>query len=112
MNEIQASIFLGVLGSAAFCELVRWLLGKLGANEKIEKQFAEVKKDILELRQDLTREQLLTLMHDYPDRYEEIIKVAKKYFIDLEGDWYMTTLFTSWLDSAGITKPNWIDDIK
>ena len=39
---------------------------------------------------------------DYPDNESEILKVANYYFNDLNGDWYMTELFTKWCDGRGI----------
>ena len=55
-----------------------------------------------ELKLDTTRNQLLTLMKNYPDNEEEIMKVAKYYFKDLNGDWYMTSLFIEWGEEKGI----------
>lgn len=56
--------------------------------------------DAIEL--DTVRAQLLTLMSEYPEDESEILKVAEHYFKDLDGDWYMTSLFTKWAEARGI----------
>lgn len=74
-----------------------------------EKVTADLKKDLEQLSQDVasikldtTRMQLLTLMNEDPDNVTDILKVAKYYFKDLKGDWYMSRLFTEWANSHNI----------
>ena len=79
-------------GTWAFTELNK------GTNEKLDTIIAKV--DVAE--ENATRSQLLTLMSEYPDNESEILKVAEYYFNDLDGDWYMTGLFTKWAESRDI----------
>lgn len=58
------------------------------------------KVDLAEM--DAVRSELLVLMNHYPDNESEIMKVAEYYFNELDGDWYMTGLFTKWAESRGI----------
>lgn len=74
-----------------------------------EKVTADLKGDLEQLSQDVasikldtTRMQLLTLMNEDPDNVTDILKVAKYYFKDLNGDWYMSRLFTEWANSHNI----------
>lgn len=89
----------GVIGAAAV-GVGTWCVTKInaGTNEKLDTIIEKVDKAEL----NATRSQLLTLMSDYPDNESEILKVADYYFNELDGDWYMTDLFTKWADSRGI----------
>ncbi len=69
-----------------------------GTNERIDNLALQVS----DIELDTVRAQLLTLMSEYPEDESEILKVAEHYFKDLDGDWYMTTLFTKWAEARGI----------
>lgn len=77
-----------------------WCVTQINAstNTKLD----SISDQVTELKLDTTRNQLLTLMKNYPDNEEEIMKVAKYYFKDLNGDWYMTSLFIEWGEEKGI----------
>lgn len=89
----------GVIG-AALVAVGTWCTTQINAstNAKLDAISAQV----TELKLDTTRNQLLTLMKSYPDNEEEIMKVAKFYFKDLDGDWYMTSLFIKWGEEKDI----------
>lgn len=98
----------GVIG-AALVAVGTWCTTQINAstNAKLD----AISSQVTELKLDTTRSQLLTLMKNYPDNEEEIMKVAKYYFKDLNGDWYMTGLFIEWgeekgIDVTGIVKMN------
>ena len=98
----------GVIG-AALVAVGTWCVTQInaGTNAKLD----AISSQVTELRLDTTRSQLLTLMKNYPNNEEEIMKVAKYYFKDLNGDWYMTSLFIEWgeekgIDVTGIVKMN------
>lgn len=54
---------------------------------------------------------LSTLMIVYirvtPGAHEDIIRIAQRYFCELQGDWVMDTMFQRWLDDEGIPAPAW-----
>lgn len=89
----------GIIGAAAV-GVGTWCVTQMnaGTNQKLDTIIEKVDKAEL----DATRSQLLALMSDYPDNESEILKVADYYFNGLDGDWYMTDLFTRWADSRGI----------
>lgn len=89
----------GVIG-AALVGIGTWCTTQINAstNAKLD----AISSQVTELKLDTTRSQLLTLMKNYPDNEEEIMKVAKYYFKDLSGDWYMTSLFIEWGEEKGI----------
>lgn len=89
----------GIIGAAAV-SIGTWCVTRINAetNAKID----EVSNKIDSIELNSTRNQLLTLLSDYPNNEDEILKVAKYYFKDLNGDWYMTTLFTKWAEDRGL----------
>lgn len=89
----------GVIG-AALVAVGTWCTTQINAstNAKLD----TISAQMTELKLSTTRSQLLTLMKNYPDNEEEIMKVAKYYFNDLDGDWYMTSLFIEWGEKEGI----------
>lgn len=94
----------GVIGAAAV-GIGTWCMGQAMAETNGKIDNVSEKIDSIELNS--TRNQLLTLISNYPDNEEEILKVAKYYFKDLNGDWYMTSLFSKWANSKGLD----VDDI-
>ena len=89
----------GVIG-AALVGVGTWCTHQINAstNEKLD----TISSQMHDLKLDTTRNQLLTLMKNYPDNEEEIMKVARYYFKELDGDWYMTSLFIKWGNEKGI----------
>lgn len=89
----------GIIG-AALVGVGTWCTHQINAstNEKLD----NISNQMQDLKLDTTRNQLLTLMKNYPDNEEEIMKVARYYFKDLNGDWYMTGLFIKWGHENGI----------
>ena len=99
-TEIVLAIIGAVLGSNALFSLIQDRL-----NNKDEKD--EDKKLLHKLEKDSVRLQMLLLMADYPDEVTEILKLAEYYFRELKANWYMTTMFQSWLDDHNIPSPIW-----
>ena len=58
----------------------------------------DVKSDAADKKLELsnTRLELTTLITHSPDNIIEIEKVARYYFIDLGGDWYMSQIYSDW----------------
>ena len=94
----------GIIGAAAV-GIGTWCMGQAMAETNGKIDNVSNKIDSIELNS--TRNQLLTLISNYPNNEEEILKVAKYYFKDLNGDWYMTSLFSKWANSKGLD----VDDI-
>ena len=119
---IWLTILITVLGSAGCCSLVQFFVSR--HDKKKEKQEAKkdgLKKDIDDIKEalqeikdmcdvhekDICRTQLLVLIADYPQDTTEIMKLAEHYFDDLEANWYMSSIFVSWLAERKIAKPTW-----
>ena len=76
-----------------------WCATKInaGTNAKID----TIAEQMQGLKLDTTRNQLLVLM-EHDENEEEILKVAKYYFNELKGDWYMTSVFERWAERHGV----------
>lgn len=113
-------IILGCLGSAGFFQLIQFFVNRHDAKKGV---LAALKAEIAELREalkkqekvnhrterDNCRTQMLLLMSDFPTERGEIMLLAKRYFVDLEGDWYATSLFQSWMKKNDIIPPPWFN---
>lgn len=89
----------GVIGTALVA-VGAWCTSKI--NETTNQKLDDISSKLDTVEASSTRTQLLTLLSSYPDNEEEILKVARYYFRDLNGDWYMTSLFTRWATAHNI----------
>lgn len=104
-----------------FCGLFSWGIGQLDGfvNAKLQdvtaqvvevqaditRQVSTVKQELLgienESRLGRTRLELTTLIAHSPTNVLEIEKVARYYFVDLGGDWYMSQIYSDWAKQYG-----------
>ena len=99
-------IVLAIIGSGALSALIAGVFQLINnGKEKADKRFIKLEKDIL-------RTQLLLMLDDFPDETSEILKLAQHYFVDLEGDWYLTSMFNKWLEEKKIAKPEWFQAVR
>lgn len=110
--EIGA-IILAAVGSAGLFNLIQFLITR---KDKKKDALADIRSDIAELKvalrtieKDLCRTQMLLLMADYPDQKSEMMELAQHYFVDLNGDFYMSSLFSKWLKANNMDVPIWFD---
>lgn len=88
-----------VIGAATI-GCATWVFSQ--ANADTNKKLDEIISRVEVAEQDAIRSQLLLLMNHYPENDSEIMKVAEYYFKELDGDWYMTEIFTKWAESRDI----------
>ena len=81
---------------------------KKGMMAKLDKIISEQKKS----EKDALRTQLLVMMYLLPNNQEEIMSLAQRYFGELKGDWFYSSLFNKWLKDNQIDKPIWFDETK
>ena len=72
---------------------------------KLDKLLDEQKKN----EKDNLRTQLLVMMTVMPNDHSEILTLAERYFGQLKGDWFYSSLFAKWLKENNIEKPLWFD---
>lgn len=74
---------------------------------QIEQSLARIENEIKDSRQDRCRLQLLNLIQHNPQNVDTILMVAKKYFVDLKGNWYMDSMFIEWAGENNVALPSW-----
>lgn len=98
----------GTIG--AVIVIVGAVTGALGwANAQIQDAIASQISDLKgamqesdkQQNQQITRLELMELINNQPSNVAEIEKVAKHYFQDLGGNWYATSLYSTWCHKYG-----------
>lgn len=102
---------LAVVGAVLGSGLIQFLITRHDQNkanpleQKIDKILEEQKKT----EKDQLRTQLLVMMNMMPNNHEEIMTLAERYFKELKGDWFYSSLFSKWLKENNVEKPMWFD---
>lgn len=95
---------------SAIMVIIGALTGALGwvntqLQDVIAGQMADLKNTVQQSddrqNQQITRLELMELMNNQPENVAEIEKVARHYFQELNGDWYMTGLYSKWCHEYG-----------
>ena len=111
--EAVIAIILAVLGSNGLFALIQYFISrhdkKNNQNKEIEARLDKLDEKQIVAEKDSCRTQLLILMVDYPDETGEIMRIAKHYFDDLSGDWYLTSLFKQYLHKKDLPDPVWFN---
>lgn len=105
------TIVLTALASSGLFSFMTFLIQRKDNRKKEEylKTLKRLEDKINEVEKGSIRTQMLILMNHYPNETSRIMMLAKKYFDDLKGDWYMTGLFNNWLTANNFGKPEWFD---
>lgn len=93
-------IIIAVVGSTALATLVQFFVTRHDNKMNLTKRLDRLERDGL-------RTQLLLLVLLKPGEKQEILTLAEHYFKDLKGDWYMTSIFNTWVEENGIAEPEW-----
>lgn len=96
----------GAIIAGIFALITRHLDKK---DQPIKSRFDEIDKRMGKAEKDSVRTQILLLISDYPEDHTEILEVARHYFKDLQGDWFMTSIFNKWLAEQNIGSPDWFN---
>ena len=98
-------IFAIIMGSTGFFAFIQFLVQR---HDTRRGQLAKILKQLDKNERDSIRTQMLLLMSDYPEERAELFRLAEYYFTHLHGNWYMTTLFKSYLKANKIETPDWV----
>ena len=105
-----------ILGGGSLVTLIIFLVKrhdeKAEKGDKVLSEITAMKNQFLKLERDTVRTQLLLLMATYEDDDSEILTCAEHYFKKkkdggLEGDWYLTSLFSKFCKKHNIEIPQW-----
>lgn len=112
-SNIVVTIIIACLGSQALMSFIQFLISR---KDKKNDTKDELIKDIKEIKnmcniheKDICRSQLLLLISSYPEDRTEIMKLAEHYFTDLKANWYMSSIFNTWLNQHNLNKPDWFN---
>lgn len=94
VKKVSAFISAIVVIVTACGSILAWFENKM--TEHIDKRLTSVETTVNDIRQDTVRLQLDNLINNDSENIESILNVAKVYFIDMDGDWYMTEKFKKW----------------
>lgn len=104
MGATVLTIAGAVLTSSAVVGFVQFMISrKDNKDETLEK----IKKQLKHQERDILRTQMLMLILMRPKEQQEILTIAERYFVTLKGDWYMTSIFNTWLNEMDIAEPEW-----
>lgn len=98
IQRISKTIGALVVIIGAIASVSTWISSQF--QNAVATQIADLRSEIqfLDKRTDqqITRLELANLIHNQPNNKAEIEKVARYYFVKLDGDWYMTGLYSTW----------------
>lgn len=103
MSDFLIALAGGGICAAVF-SFVQFLISRA---DKKKDRLARIEKKQLKTEKDSIRTQLLILMKLYPESLKEILDLAEYYFDTLDANFYMTSVFDSWLQEKGISCPGW-----
>ena len=81
-----------------------WVIKEVNSSVNNRVDALEQKIDDNHTQQELatTRLELMVLMEHDPNNVVEIEKLARHYFLDLDGDMYLTSVFSKWCTEHGL----------
>lgn len=102
---------LAIIGAVMGSGLIQFLITRHDQNKAnpIEKKIDKILEEQQKTEKDNLRTQLLVMMNMMPNNHEEIMTLAERYFKELKGDWFYSSLFSKWLKDNNVEKPLWFD---
>lgn len=100
MRDTIIVAVISAMTSGGVLAFIQFLITRNDDRQGIESTLKKLEKDGL-------RTQLLLMILMKPEEKKEILTLAQHYFVDLEGNWYMTDIFKKWLKEKGHSNPDW-----
>ena len=102
---------LAVIGAVLGSGLIQFFITRHDNNKAnpIEKKIDKILEEQKKTEKDNLRTQLLVMMNMMPNNHEEIMTLAERYFKELKGDWFYSSLFSKWLKDNNVEKPLWFE---
>ena len=104
-----------ILSSAGLFGLVQFFVTRHDRKKnnigKIEAELKALKKSQDDTNTRVTRIELLGLMRDDPENIDAILQVAEYYFIELDGNAYIHSMFEKWAVKHGVAI-GWLPKLK
>lgn len=109
MEKYLIPIIIAIVGSNGLFAFIQFLINR---KDTIKKRFDDLEKIVRYIDQGNVRLQIMVLIHLYPHRSEEIMKLGRKYFIDFGGNYYLTSIFKQYIEENNLQYPTWWDEVK
>ena len=113
--DLGVAIISGFLGAGGIIGFIQFMISR---HDNKKSELITIKKELKEIRDTqqetiirVTRGELKDLMKDDPDNTEAIMQVAGYYFVDLDGNAYMHTMFEKWAKEHD-QPTNWLPQLK
>lgn len=112
------TIIIAILSSGALSALITGLFQllqtrksrKSGLESKVD-TIAETQEKIIKAQErhegDILRVELKLMISSFPEKEDDILRLAQHYFQDKQGNWVMAAVFQSWLQDRDIPAPPW-----
>ena len=120
-GAIITTLIVGVLSSASLVALINGLFQRKRDKESkstgLESKVDTLVEDQMKMMKaqkkqegDIIRVELKLMISSFPEKEEDILRLAQHYFCDLHGNWVMAATFKSWLKQRGIELPDWYNE--
>ena len=113
--DLGAAIITGFLGAGGVISFVQFMISRHDSQKSelgaIKKELKDIKNTQHETIIRVTRGELKDLIRDDPNNIEAIMQVAGYYFVDLDGNAYMHTIFEKWAKEHD-QPTNWLPQLK
>ena len=113
--DLGVAIISGFLGAGGVIGFIQFLISR---HDNKSSELSIIKKELADIRSTqqetiirVTRGELKDLIKDDPENAEAIMQVAGYYFVDLDGNAYMHTIFEKWAQEHD-QPTNWLPQLK
>lgn len=93
-KKISALISAVVVIFTTLGSCLSWFENKI--TQHLDDRMSTLESKVNDIREDTIRIQLDNLINNDSENIESILTIARTYFIDMKGDWYMTEKFKRW----------------
>lgn len=113
MND-TALIVISAITSSGMLAFFQYLISrhdrKIDEKDGLRATLKDIQAKMKKQEKDSVRTQLLVLIFLQPDEKQEILMLGEHYFKNLKANWYMTSIFSKWLDRHVGVRPDWFDN--
>ena len=111
VGEYVIAILGIIVGGVGLWKFFEFLIARQDAKKaqknEVLKRLDVIEDKLVKAERDSCRSQMIQVMTCFPDDKSELMRLAQHYFVDLHGNWYMTTLFRKHLKKHEIELPEW-----
>lgn len=105
----NTGLIIGFVGTIVGSGIIQFFVNRHDAKKGIESKLDKIIDEQKKAEKDSLRVQLLVMMNLMPNNHEEIMTLGQRYFDDLKGDWFYSSLFAKWLKDNKIENPVWFN---